>query len=275
MTSPEIDHASVSRYWEGVKSSILGPYMMDGFGFPVSAGDFRFRAETQIVRRLLSSVEHNGTILDLGSGVGYWAEEFARNFSQVLAVEGSNALYQSLASRCAPYTNIRTIHGNVQSFEPDGHYRVVFLGGLLMYLDEKDVIALLQKLIPCLGPDGIILCRESTVRGETVTLTGDYPVVYRSVPDYNRIFKQSGLTLKHAERNEPYVLMQMGCELIKKWKRVVPEPFQALRTVGRLTYGGTRLGAPWITHLPKVLGISFPSLENHFFVLRTGPIVNE
>ena len=272
---PEIDHASVNRYWENVKSSILGPYMMDGFGFPVSAGDFRFRAEARIVRRLLRGVEHNGTVLDLGSGVGYWAEEFARSFSRVVAVEGSNALYPALQERCAPYRNIRTVHGNVLSFEPGGHYNLVFLGGLLMYLDENDVIALLQKLIPCLGPNGIILCRESTVRGETVTRAGDYPVVYRSVPDYKRIFKRCGLTSKHVERNEPYVLMQMGCELIKKWKRVVPEPFQALRIVGHLIYGGARLGAPWIAHLPKVLGIPFPSLENYFFVLGTGPIVNE
>ena len=271
---PEIDHASVNRYWENVKSSILGPYMMDGFGFPVSAGDFRLQAESRTVRRLLRSVEHAGTVLDLGSGVGYWAEEFAHSFSRVVAVESSNALYRALEARCAPYSNVSTVHGNVLSFEPEGHYGVIFFGGLLMYLDESDVVALLHKLIPCLGPGGIILCRESTVRGETVTRAGPYPVVYRSVLDYTRIFKQCGLTLTHVERNEPYVLMQMGCELITKWKRVVPETVQALRIVGHLTYWGMRLGAPWIKRLPKILGIPFPRLENHFFVLGTGPAIN-
>lgn len=239
--------------------------MMDGF--PASAGNYRFREEIRIVRRLLRGIEHNGTVLDLGSGVGYWTEEFAHSFSQVVAVEGSNAFYPSLEQRCAPYANIRAIHGNVLSFEPDGHYSLVFLGGLLMYLDENDVIALLQKLIPCLGPDGIILCRESTIQGEMVTRAGDYSVVYRSVPDYKRIFKQCGLTLRHVERNEPYVLMQMGCELIKKWKQFVPESLQALQIMGRLAYWSMRLGAPWINRLPKVLGIPFPGLENHFFVL--------
>ena len=272
---PEIDQVSVNRYWENVKSSILGPYMMDGFGFPLSAGDFRFRAEVRVVRRLLHGVAHKGPVLDLGSGVGYWAEELARSFSRVDAVEGSNPLYQALEKRCAPYSNIRAMHGNVLSFAPDGHYSLVFLGGLLMYLDERDVIILLKKLTPCLEPGGIILCRESTVRGETVTRTGDYPVVYRSVPDYKRIFEQCGLSLKHLERNEPYVLMQMGCELIGKWKQVIPEPLQALPILGRLTYWGLRLGAPWIKRIPKILGIPFPRLENHFFVLGTGPIVNE
>lgn len=271
----EIDHASVNHYWENVKSSILGPYMMDDFGFPENAGDFRFREESLIVRRLLRGVEHNGTVLDLGSGVGCWTEEFARSFSQVVAVEGSSALYPALEKRCAPYSNVQTIHGNVLSCESGGQYSLVFLGGLLMYLDENDIIALLQKLIPCIGPDGIILCRESTVRGETVTSTGEYPVVYRSVSDYKRIFKQCGLTLRHVERNEPYVLMQMGCELIKKWKQVVPKPLQALQIVGRLTYWFLRLAAPLAKRLPKFLGIPFPSLENHFFVLGTGPIADE
>ncbi len=249
--------------------------MMDDFGFPVSAGDFRFRGEARTVRRLLRDKKRNGTALDLGSGVGYWAEEFASQFSQVIAVEGSQTLYQALKTQCAPYSNIHTIHGDVLSFEPGGPYSLIFFGGLLMYLDEHDMKTLLQKLIPCLEPNGTILCRESTVRNETVTRNGNYSVVYRSVSDYTRIFKQSGLTLQHIERNEPYVLTQMGCELIEKWKQVVPEPLQALEIVGRLTYWGMRLGTPWITRLPQVLGIPFPCLENHFFVLRTGPIVHE
>jgi trans-aconitate methyltransferase len=246
--------------------------MMDGFGFPVSAGDFRFRGEVRMVRRLLCGVEHNGPVLDLGSGVGYWAEEFARSFSRVDAIEGSHALYQALKERCAPHPNIRAIHGDVLSFEPDGHNSLIFLGGLLMYLDEHDVIALLQKLVTCLRPGGIILCRESTVRGETVTCTGDYSVVYRSVSEYTRIFHQCGLTLKHVERNEPYVLLQMGCDLIKKWKQVVPKPFQTLPIVGGLTYWCLRVGAPLMKRLPKILGVPFPSLENHFFVLGAKPI---
>lgn len=263
----EIDHTLVSHYWEGVKSSILGPYMMDGFGFPVSAGNYRFRAESKIVRRLLRDVARNGIVLDLGSGVGYWAEQFAGEFSRVIAVEGSGVLYQALEERCAPYANVTTVHGDALSFEPDGDVSVVFLGGLLMYLDEADVTALLKRLIPHLNAGGIILCRESTARGATVKQESGYPVVYRSVSSYQRIFRQCGLTVRHVERNEPYVLMQMGCELVKKWKKIVPQSFRLLPVVGRLSYWSMRLGTPWVQRLPNHLGMSFPNLENHFFVL--------
>ncbi len=265
---PEIDHTAVDQYWSGVKASILGPYMMDGFGFPASAGHYRFRAESGIVKRLLRDVDPNGAVLDLGCGVGYWAEAFAQHFSRVVAVEGSGALYQALEERCAPYPNIRPVLGNVLSFEPEGQYRLVFLGGLLMYLDEEHVTAQLRRLVTHLEPGGIILCRESTVRGKTERRGGDYPVVYRSVQDYRRIFKQCGLAVRQTERNEPYVLMQIGCELIKKWKGLVPEPFQMLGIVGPLAYWAMRLGNPWINHAPKMLGIQFPKLENQFFVLE-------
>lgn len=243
---------------------------MDDFGFPKSAGTFRFRAETRIVQRLLSNLKQRETVLDLGSGVGYWAEEFARSFSSVVAVEGSSALYQDMKKRCAPYPHIQTVHGDVLSFEPDGEYSLVFLGGLLMYLDEEAVIALLQKLVPHLGSQGVILCRESTVREKTITRRGGYSVVYRTTDEYGRIFNQCGLSLHHVERNKPYIVMQMGCELIKIWKSFIPKQLWGLSLVGRLTYGFIRLAAPLIQRTVKLVGIPFPRLENHFFVLGAG-----
>ena len=58
----------------------------------------------------------------------------------------------------------------------------------------------------------------------------------------------------------------------KKWKARVPERFRCLPVVGRLAYWGIRLGYPWNTRLiPWLLarlGREFPSLTNHFFVLR-------
>jgi SAM-dependent methyltransferase len=264
----EINSTLVSRYFEGVKTSILGPYMMDGYGFPNSAGDYRFQAETQIVERLLTGVDRRGAVLDLGCGVGYWAEAFAQQFSAVVAVEGSANLYRELRTRCAPYNNIKSVHRNVSSFQPEGDFSLAFLGGLLMYLDESDVVVLLRKLRKCLGPDGIILCRESTVRDNTLTLTGDYSVVYRSIESYRRIFKNSGLAVRTIERNEPYVLLQVGCELIDKWKALMPKPFQMLPLMGRLVYWGLRVTNSLNLNVSTTIETPFPSLENHFFVLE-------
>jgi trans-aconitate methyltransferase len=269
MSTP-LDYTIVNSYWEKAESSILGPYVMDGFGFPASAGRFRFRGESRIVQRLVrqAHVDRASNVLDLGSGVGHWAEYFAQKFDKIVAVETSTPLYKTLVRRCSAYDNITPILGDVLSFEPEDHFSLIFLGGLLMYLNEGDVIALLHKLKLFLNPGGVILCRESTVRNGTVTLEGDYQAVYRSVPTYHSLFKTCGLSVTQTCLNKPYVLIQMGCEAIQVWKENVPENFQCLPFIGRMVYWGLRLGNPWITHLPSTMGMAFPELTNHFFLVE-------
>ncbi len=87
-----LDYAVIGRYWSKAKPSIMGPYMMNGFGFPANAGSYRFGAERKIVDRLIRSVsvDSGGTVLDLGSGIGFWTEYFAQRFG--ILVNGSTAI---------------------------------------------------------------------------------------------------------------------------------------------------------------------------------------
>jgi len=268
---PALDYGTVSRYWERAGPSILGPYMMEGFGFPAAAGRFRFRAECKIVKQLIDGADQEGNILDLGSGIGCWTEYFAQRFAEVVAIEASTPLFEALERRCRPLANVKLIHGDVMLFQPEGQYEVIFLGGMLMYFNEDDVICLLRRLVPFLKPGGIILCRETTVRDFDITRDGDYQAVYRSVKNYRRIFSECGLSIAKVQMNVPYVAMQMGCEIARKWMATVPAQMQLTSVVGRLIYGGLRLGYPWIAHVPKALGLAYPELKNHFFVLQDEP----
>ncbi len=270
--SLQLDYSKVRAYWGQAKPSMLGPYMMEGFGFPASAGRFRFRGESDAVAKAVRDLRSSISVLDFGSGVGVWTEYFAQRFANVVSVEASPTLYAALKDRCSRYPNVVTFGGDVLSFKPKGKFGLVFLGGLLMYLDEHDVRVLLGKLVPCLEPDAIVLCRESTIRQGTRTLQGEYQVVYRSVEAYRSMFGDAGFDIVSVEANTAYTYPQMACELVKKWKARVPERFWCLPVVGRLVYWGLRLGYPWNTSLiPRLLarlGREFPSLTNHFFVLR-------
>ena len=270
--SLQLDYSKVRAYWQRTKPSLLGPYMMEGFGFPASAGRFRFRGEQDAVEEAVQDLRSSISVLDFGSGVGVWTEYFAQRFANVVSVEASPTLYAALKERCSRYPNVVTFGSDVLSFEPKGKFGLVFLGGLLMYLNERDVRVVLSRLVPCLEPDAVILCRESTIRHGAKTLQGDYQVAYRSVETYQRIFSAAGFEVVSVEANTAYINVQMSCELIKKWKALVPERFRCLPVVGRLAYWGLRLGYPWNTRLiPWLLarlGREFPSLTNHFFVLR-------
>lgn len=274
----EIDPAAVNEYFNNVQPSIMGPYMMDGFGFPNTAGEYRFKEELKIVDRLLAERDHvhdlstnpqtKTVALDLGSGVGFWAEAFAERFSQVEAVEGSASLFEELQARCTSLDNVRAHYANVLDFQPESPFDLAFSGGLLMYLNDQDVTSLLQKLKTQASPSGVVLCRESTVRGESVTKQGEYSVIYRSLEHYQQLFEDSGFVVRTIQPNAPYILMQTGCELIKKWKQRIPERAQMLPLIGRATYLSLRLTNPWVTKIPRALKVDFPVLENHFFLLE-------
>ncbi len=271
-SSSQLDYAKVQAYWKQATPSILGPYMMDGFGFPASAGHFRFQREQEAVALAIKSLPPRCSVLDLGSGVGFWTEYFAHRFAHVVSVEASPVLYSSLTDRCSDCPNVTTINGDVLSFEPDEKFGLVFLGGLLMYLKEHDAKVLLKKLSAHLEPGALILCRESTVRRGTKTLQGEYQVVYRSVETYRKVFADAGFDVVSAEPNAAYICSQMGCELVKKWKSVVPEKVWCLPIIGRLAYWAFRISYPWSTRvipwLSARFGGEFPYLMNHFFVLR-------
>jgi len=275
LRAADLDYAGVARYWESARTSMLGPYMMDDFGFPAGAGQFRFRNEKRIVSRLIRESRREGNVLDLGSGIGHWAEFFAQQFAQVVAVEASQQLYHALEERCSSLPNVTLLHQNALSIEPCQSYEIVFTGGLLMYLNDIDVAGLLKRLRPCLGPSSLIVCRESTVRHGIVTRDEEYQAIYRSVSIYERMFRESGFDVVSVEPNAPYALMQTGCELVKRWKTFVPRRLQCLPVFGRLTYLALRLGNPWVTRIPGILGRAFPELTNHFFVLRVSDGIQE
>ncbi len=269
---PSLDYNRIRSYWSQARPSVLGPYMLEGFGFPVTAGHFRFRGERRIVERLTARIRSDACVLDLGSGVGMWTEHFARSFGKVVSVEASPVLFETLQRRCSQFANVETVHADVLSYWPPADVDLVFLGGLLMYLNEEDVRTLLRRLVDCLKPGGLILCRESTVRQGTVVHRADYQVVYRSPETYRRIFEHCGLYVESAEANIPYIFGQMQCELIKGWKALVPRRLHCIPVVGRVLYWCFRLGYPWNVRLiPRVfelVGRPFPVLSNHFFLVR-------
>ena len=62
-----------------------------------------------------------------------------------------------MAARCSRYVNTTLVNEDVLTFQPTGRYSLIFLGGMLMYLNESDVISLLEKVSAFLEPGGVVL----------------------------------------------------------------------------------------------------------------------
>lgn len=267
----QIDYIKASHYWNQVSTTISGVYVMDGFGFPSNAAENRFHAECKVVEKLMNEKGvDRGHLLDLGCGIGLWTKYFSKTFNKVTGIEASSILFHEASMRCIEESNIKLLLDDVLLFKPEGKYSVIFIGGLLMYLNEKDVVNLLRLIAPFLDVGGIILCRETTLYKDGVVNDEGYHVVYRSVDTYKDIFKQCSLNTVKVEHNFPYHLAQVACEIMKKWKRHCPTNMQLISVIGRLVYWGVVLLAPWIKYHSTVNNTKFPRLRNKFFILKNG-----
>ena len=135
------------------------------------------------------------------------------------------------------------------------------------YRNLPNIVSILGVLPLC-----ILLLDDGFAYRVSKRCRGEYQVVYRSVETYRRIFADAGFDVVSCEANAAYICPQMGCELVKKWKALVPQQCWFLGVIGRLAYWGFRIGYPWNTRvIPWLLariGREFPFLTNHFFVLR-------
>ena len=270
----QIDDATVQRYFEGAGggSAATVSMMSHEHNLPASAARYRLRKEIATIGDWLDAVGDSGHVLDVGCGAGAWVEIFAKGCKSVTGIERSPLMVEAARERVAQLRNAEILLGDGRRDLPEGPFDLIFLGGLCMYLEDTDVVALLQSLKGRFRKGGSILLRESTVRQGRAFAQGDYQAVYRSVSLYHQLFEDAGTFGVEVRRNYGYNSMVTGEELVdlrRKWLPFLPKNSP---TLGSLTWWALRATtAISLWALPRMLSqlnTSWPKLQNHFFKLR-------
>ena len=268
-----IDYTVVQRYFQAVggNSAATASYMAHAQDLPEDSVRFRMRKEIETIADWLEAVPRVGRVLDLGCGAGTWTKIFADRYESVVGIEKSSSMVSAARTLLAPFPSAEIVEGDVLEDLPAGPFDLIFLGGLCMYLNDSDAVALLRSLRERLASGASIVLRESTVPRGRVTPRGDYQAVYRNVDLYQDLFLEAGFATSEFRRNYGYTSMEIAVELVearRKHLRFMPaqSPF-----LGALTWYSLRARAPlsfWL--LPRVLAqlrIKWPRLQNHFFRL--------
>jgi len=270
----QIDDDAVKRYFEGTggsKAAAAMSMMTHEHNLPASAVGYRLSRELATIQPWLNEVGTSGRVLDVGCGAGAWVEIFANQFQSAVGVERSGPMVEAAQERVAYLPNADVYQGDGREDLPGGPFDFIFLGGLMMYLKDSDVVELLHSLKERLNSGGTIILRESTVRKGVVTPTGDYQVIYRSVDVYRKLILEAGISDVDVRGNPGYTSMVIAEEMVNLRRQLMPFlPKQSL-TLGSLTWGVLRATAPLsFGALPWTLTklhVSWPKLQNHFFRL--------
>jgi len=244
-TEQQIDDAAVKRYFDSTRGGTASTVSMMAHehNLPACAAEYRLHKEIRTISDWLDSVCDSGRVLDVGCGAGTWTEIFAGRYKTVTGIEQSSLMLKAARERVAHIPNVKILEGDGRHDLPEGSFDMIFLGGLCMYLNDIDVIALLRSLKNRLIEGGAIILRESTVH-----------------------------LRMEVRRNYGYTNLVTAEELVNLRRRWLPFLPRNSTTLGSLTWWALRLTAPinfWA--LPQILSqlnIPWPGLQNHFFRLR-------
>ena len=277
MSDHTIDYGVVRAYWEqaGGESALTASCMAHEQGLPEDSVRYRLDQEALIVDKWFAPLDPGCSVLDVGAGAGLWSARFARHFARVVAVEQSKTMCDVAAATLASHRNAELRNEDALRFQTDEKFGGIFLGGMLMYLNRADVIALLHRLVALLDDGGRIILRESTVRKGLETRAGRYQVVYRTPLEYASIAAQSGLQVTETQLNTGYQAMEIG-ERFVDYLRLVPYiKSREVTRVGASVWAVLKATEPIsLRLLPRLiarLGVPWPHLQNHFFLVERPP----
>ena len=148
-------------------------------------------------------------LVDLGCGFGDFTAAFAPRARRVTACDLAPAFAAEARRRLAAvgHEDAIVVAADVVGFDDYREASVVYLGGVLTYLDDDDARTVIQRVRERLLPGGVVAQRDWCVIGlgrEKVNKTADKFSVHRRPSTYAKLFAECGL-VPVKRRISPYI----------------------------------------------------------------------
>ncbi|OEF97719.1 class I SAM-dependent methyltransferase [Desulfuribacillus alkaliarsenatis] len=150
-------------------------------------------------------IDFESKILDVGCGVGRWADLLYKNGSIYLGVDFSNDLLELARKR------ITTIPGKVEfqhlaaqdiknnNLVISGNFNRFIITGVLQYLNDADIEKCLQGIVSLADTNSIVYIKETVSIESRLTLNQfyseeldvEYSAIYRNKEQYETIFEKT------------------------------------------------------------------------------------
>jgi len=144
-------------------------------------------------------------MLDLGSGYGTWAFEFAEHVKLVHAVDYEEKMVKLGRDRAKQegIDNIEFFISSVQKYTSDILYDIIILSAVCIYLNDNDIKQMLKHMEQYIHPGTILVLRDSTGLHDRYVIYKEYSerlgtmysATYRTRDEYIKLFGSIGFEL--------------------------------------------------------------------------------
>ncbi len=197
----DIDGNAVRSFWntQAMKDSSLKSVLL-GKDFAANSGILRNERECKIVKSFID--DRKLKILDIGCGVGRWADNLQDNIEIYHGIDFSEEYVNASQNHFADKNNISFFCMSATAIDLSvllPAYDLIIITGVLMYINDNDIAKTLTTCNHLLGNGGLLYIQESvsvmptrlTLRDfESKDLETIYNVIYRTSQEYENCFKQ-------------------------------------------------------------------------------------
>ncbi len=205
----DISYSSVDTFFEERGKSGLKHkynYVMYLDETPEVAVQRDRQAKTKVEELL--DIREGMTVLDLGCGIGRWGELFCRKGAYYIGVDSSAKMIEMAQENLRDYQNKKLLVCNLRDLDDalriignEGAFKcdIVFFCGVLMYLNDADVKAVLGKIPDVINADCRICFIESMAEGSRLTLKDiysqelkqNYSAIYRTAEEFRQLMAEA------------------------------------------------------------------------------------
>ncbi|KAA8542823.1 hypothetical protein F0562_023975 [Nyssa sinensis] len=159
------------------------------------------------------------SVLELGAGIGRFTGELAKKAGQVLALDFIESVIKKNERINGHYKNVKFMCADVTSPELNisaESMDLIFSNWLLMYLSDKEVENLTERIVRWLKVGGFVFFRESCFHQSGDCKRKNNPTHYREPRFYTKVFKECHI---HDDSGNSFELSLVGCKCIGAYVR--------------------------------------------------------
>lgn len=191
-----IDYKNSIKYWDNralLGSDLYSPNM-SFVGFP-SYGIYRHYFEALNLNKHMG-LKQGASFLDLGGGTGRMGISFSKKIEKVTVVDFSKELLKIGEKFCKKnnINNVEFVQGDITEFETNIKYDVVFIGGVLMCLNDQEALHVLRLAKKALKKEGILIIRDSVAEKKTISKTSY--AIYREKNSHKDLILKAGFSVQ-------------------------------------------------------------------------------
>lgn len=148
------------------------------------------------------NVKKDSSILDLGCGIGRWAETLIPLSGDYTGVDFSSGMIKSAEERCSELVNENTeficssIQDYIETLDSQRKFDVIIISYVCMYINDSEIEKLIDKLLQHTAKECSVYFIDTVALEKRLTLNeiysqalkSNYSAIYRTIDELNLLY---------------------------------------------------------------------------------------